>query len=676
MARKQIVEFDAAVSVASTDRFLLQQGAVGTDFTHATITQLLNAGLAATYSSVVVNGSAVPANGMYLPTTNTLGWAINSAAEMKLTASALSPATSNGLALGTTTLMWSDAFFASGSVLNFNNGDVTITHSAAALGIAGATVTVTRNSTDGSGTTTGLSILGAQSVAHTGTFYGASVTPSYSASSGNTLAALYGVSSTPANTGTGTVAAFFGVRGQPVNSSGGTVNSMRAVDGIPQNTSTGTVTDMYGVFARCDNSNAGGTVTNAYGFYVAAPVNSGTMVNRWGLYQVDTASKNLLAGRTLIGTTTDDGSTLFQVNGTFKATGASTLAAVSATTGAFSGNFAVATNKATINATTGETALGGSVTGASFIPFSPSLPTNGMYLPATNTLGWAVNTTAEMQMTGTALSPATSDGLALGTTTLMWSDAFFASGSVLNFNNGDVTLTHSSNTLTVAGGTLAVGALTATTGDFTGSSTINLSGTALSSISGLVLGGAAADAASTGVLMDAVAIHPRYVLRRANGTSASKTAVVADDVLGALEGRGYDGSAFTSSHAGIDFAAAENWSGADRGGKIAFRTTVNGTTTGAGVKMTLENSGALLIGGTTDDGVNKLRVSGGVTVDTGNSYKVNDVAVVGVRKTGWAAATGTATRTTFATTTVTTEQLAQRLKALIDDLISHGLIGT
>ena len=93
------------------------------------------------------------------------------------------------------------------------------------------------------------------------------------------------------------------------------------------------------------------------------------------------------------------------------------------------------------------------------------------------------------------------------------------------------------------------------------------------------------------------------------------------------------------------------------------------------MKMTLENSGALLIGGTTDDGTNKLRVSGGVTVDTGNSYKVNDVAVVGVRKTGWAAATGTATRTTFATTTVTTEQLAQRVKALIDDLISHGLIG-
>jgi hypothetical protein len=42
--------------------------------------------------------------------------------------------------------------------------------------------------------------------------------------------------------------------------------------------------------------------------------------------------------------------------------------------------------------------------------------------------------------------------------------------------------------------------------------------------------------------------------------------------------------------------------------------------------------------------------------------------------TDWTAATGTAARTTFDTTTVTTEQLAQRVKALIDDLIANGAI--
>jgi hypothetical protein len=54
---------------------------------------------------------------------------------------------------------------------------------------------------------------------------------------------------------------------------------------------------------------------------------------------------------------------------------------------------------------------------------------------------------------------------------------------------------------------------------------------------------------------------------------------------------------------------------------------------------------------------------------------VSDVKVVGARATGWGAATGTATRTTFATGSVTTAQLAERVKALIDDLSSHGLIG-
>jgi hypothetical protein len=63
---------------------------------------------------------------------------------------------------------------------------------------------------------------------------------------------------------------------------------------------------------------------------------------------------------------------------------------------------------------------------------------------------------SEVNITATDTAPSTSDGNALGTSSLMWSDLFLASGGVVNFNNGDITLTHSSNDLAFAGGTLTL----------------------------------------------------------------------------------------------------------------------------------------------------------------------------------------------------------------------------
>src|SRR3990167_2502024 len=55
------------------------------------------------------------------------------------------------------------------------------------------------------------------------------------------------------------------------------------------------------------------------------------------------------------------------------------------------------------------------------------------------------------------ITPTTDDGAGLGTGPLSWSDLYLASGAVIDFN-GDVTLTHGSNVLTLAGGDLALGA--------------------------------------------------------------------------------------------------------------------------------------------------------------------------------------------------------------------------
>jgi hypothetical protein len=80
-----------------------------------------------------------------------------------------------------------------------------------------------------------------------------------------------------------------------------------------------------------------------------------------------------------------------------------------------------------------------------------------------NTINFYANNAKEMVLVENSLTPGTSDGTALGTTSLMWSDLFLASGSVINLNNGNVTITHSSNTLTVAAATVAFTASTAVT---------------------------------------------------------------------------------------------------------------------------------------------------------------------------------------------------------------------
>mgnify|MGYP001576063841 CR=1 FL=1 len=59
--------------------------------------------------------------------------------------------------------------------------------------------------------------------------------------------------------------------------------------------------------------------------------------------------------------------------------------------------------------------------------------------------------------------PGASDGGALGSTSLMWSDLFLASGAVINFNNGNVTLTHSAGVLTLSDAcNIALGTTTGT----------------------------------------------------------------------------------------------------------------------------------------------------------------------------------------------------------------------
>ena len=310
---KQIAELTSASSAAGTDYLMAQQGATGTAYRKMTVAQVMGSGAAVVASNVTVNAATVPANGMYLRGTNTLGLAVNTGGEVQLTASALSPIGSGGNALGTTSLMWADLFLASGGVINFNAGNYTLTHSAGLLTASGnvgintgtavplGRLHVSETSAAVSGVTSIVYSGGTQTTANTGHFIGLFSRPQYSAVSGNTLANLLGAYLNPENLSTGAVTAFAGVSSAPVNASTGAVANLYGFLAVPTNSGAGTVTNAYGLFVRIDNSNASGVITTAYGVFIPTPINSGTISTRYGIYQQDTAGSNVLGAPTTFG---------------------------------------------------------------------------------------------------------------------------------------------------------------------------------------------------------------------------------------------------------------------------------------------------------------------------------------------------------------------------------------
>ena len=124
---------------------------------------------------------------------------------------------------------------------------------------------------------------------------------------------------------------------------------------------------------------------------------------------------------------------------------------------------------------------------------------------------------------------------------------------------------------------------------------------------------------------------------------------------------------------------------------ISFRTTTTGTGGAAAQELSgfrtifqVHNHATreaqmefFLLNGSAAYEVWKFRK--GFTFGYGDLTSASFTRLLATRKTGWTLPTGTASRATFATATVTTEQLAQRVMALLEDLhvtAGHGLIGT
>jgi hypothetical protein len=165
-----------------------------------------------------------------------------------------------------------------------------------------------------------------------------------------------------------------------------------------------------------------------------------------------------------------------------------------------------------------------------------------------NTAGTVLNTAsgtnnfvkdiASYQLPTTAFSgtitPKASDGAALGTTALQWSDIFLASGGVVNFNNGNYTVTHTAGRLTFSGSTTFTGAITVT-GGIVGTTT-NDNATALNVgeyVESVIAIGSAV-ALTTGVAKDVATVSltagdwdVEYITQFTGGTTTTVTYIVA-----------------------------------------------------------------------------------------------------------------------------------------------------
>lgn len=147
--------------------------------------------------------------------------------------------------------------------------------------------------------------------------------------------------------------------------------------------------------------------------------------------------------------------TLPQATGSFGSGWATTLLNLGAGTVTITPTTSTVNGGATVALTTGQ----------SYSPVSDGTNYNGPYgsLGSGSGANAALSNLASVAI-NSALVLGTSDGAALGSTTKQWSDLFLAEGGVINWDNGDATLTQTNNDITFAGiTTFGVGTSTAVT---------------------------------------------------------------------------------------------------------------------------------------------------------------------------------------------------------------------
>ena len=198
---------------------------------------------------------------------------------------------------------------------------------------------------------------------------------------------------------------------------------------------------------------------------------------------------------------------------------------------------------------------------------------------------------ADVKITASNVIPATNDGSALGVSGTAWADLFLASGSVVDFNTGDVTLTHASNLLTVGGGNLHVadgqGVVIGHTAQVTAHGTV---------AELQVIGGDINDSA---IILgpNKATSHGNWIIgyKSRNTTPGSSTAAQSGDDILNIAGVIDDGTDYANMGAQIQFQADGNASNNNTPGRIIFKTTATSASSPT-ERMRINNAGNIGIG--------------------------------------------------------------------------------
>lgn len=118
-----------------------------------------------------------------------------------------------------------------------------------------------------------------------------------------------------------------------------------------------------------------------------------------------------------------------------------------------------------------------------------------------------------------------------------------------------------------------------------------------------------------------------YAMLGANGTFAAPTAMLSGQLLGTIDGRGYDGSAvsyneyapgFSDGQVGLEFKTTENWSSGHHGVQLNFYTTPNASGAARVKAGAFEHDGGLIVGSVASQGAGSIANSAGIFTNQGN----------------------------------------------------------